>query len=100
MSDGRDDFRLTNPMMFDILQVVLQGSIRDSLSHESCHSQEAPGFQVKVLVVPVFTEKNVIIIVGKFRCEVPQLITTSSLYDFFLLFSNISFSYFPGWAWT
>ena len=71
MSDGCNDFCLANPMIFGILQVVLQRSICDSLSHKGCHGQEAPGFQVKVLVVPVFTKKNVIIVMGKFRCKVP-----------------------------
>lgn len=61
-----------------VLQMVFQGAVCDSLTHEQDDGNNAPGFQINLLVVPVFSEKDIIIKMRKFRGKFPKSVNITS----------------------
>lgn len=72
MHDDCGNLFLRHAVCLGIFKVELQRRVRDAGSHQSNNRDNASRLDVDILIVPVFAEKNVVIIMGKFRANLPS----------------------------
>ena len=81
--------------LFGVFQVVFQGGVRDAGGHQGRHRHDASGLVVHAGVVPILTEENVVIVVGKGGGEGSQSRPARSLGNrFHMAYLQIGFDIF------
>ena len=83
MGNDSGDFLLGDAVVLGIGEVILQGRIGNAHGHERDNSNNAAGLQIDVLIVPVLSKENIIIVVGKIRSKGAEGISSCCLYYLF-----------------
>lgn len=64
--------------------MIFQGTVRNPLGDQGRDGDDAAVVQGKdVVLAPHFAKKDIIIVAGKIRCELAELLPAGSLYDFY-----------------
>ena len=91
LGNGLDHFFPGYPVLFGGGHVVLEGTVREPLGNERRHCHQAPVVEAQFVVGAThITEQDVIVVAGKDRGNIPQLIPSCGLLvcdRFFVSFS-------------
>ena len=91
VSDDFGSFGAGDAIFLCVLKMMHQRAVGDSLADESRHRHErAVAQRQKVVAAPYFSEKNVIVEMREFRCELAEDVVSGGLY-YFLLCHNIKY---------
>ena len=90
VGDDGGNLLLSHTVGLGVLQVELEGRIGDAGSHQRGHGDDAAGFDVEAVVVPVLTEENIVVVVGEGRGKGAEGVAASGLYDLFFHNANTS----------
>ena len=91
LGNGLGHFLPGYSVLFSGGHVVLEGTVCQSLGNERRHCHQAPVVEAQLVVGALhLSKKDVIVVPGKIRGKIPQLIPSCGLHDFDRFFVSFS----------
>ena len=93
--DDRSDFIFGHAVLFCVLQMIAERAVGHARRHQGNDRHNTFCFGIQTLSIPDLAEQNVVVEVREHRRKIAELVTTRSLYDFFVHFQSPVFFISP-----